>query len=469
MKNLVKVITIGIFILFAFSLISKSENIKVDLAQKIAIKVAYAHFVNHEAENYQVQRLHLYPNLSSPTIFIVDMKPGGFVLVSNEKNTYPVLGFSENGHFEINEMPPALEELIIGYSDQITFIKDNNLQATDKIRSKWEYYSTDQGDNSATVRSAIDPLITTTWNQTRYYNEYCPVDSNVVQQMNYHVPAGCFAVAMAQVIRYYEHPTYGEGQHSYMLPDYGEMSANFESPGYDYINMPNALDDYNDEVARLIYHCGVSLTTAYAPTASLAFVSDVRAAMMDHFRYQDELQQVYRSQYNDEEWTNLITNELNQNRPVIYRGTGTTGGHGWVCDGYNTEELFHMNWGWSGAFDGYYELSDLHPAGYFFNDAQMALIQMIPLPTGTVEIEENSFIIYPNPASDVIRIRFNRKMQDRKMQDARCKSISLFAIEGKKILEREFMDNELEFNVSSLPNGMYIIRLQSEDEFFLAS
>jgi len=440
---------VGISIMLAFSLTAKAEEIPVDLAQKIALKVASENFTN---EISGIKALHFYPNLSQPSMFVMDISPSGFVIVSNEDNTYPVLGYSSRGHFNLDEMPPALAELIYSYDAQIEFIRENGLQASAKIENQWTYYSTTQ--LSPGTRAGVEPLVSTTWNQTRYYNVQCPVDSGVTPQMQYHVPAGCFAVAMAQVLKYYEHPSSGEGQHSYDLPDYGQIIANFEVPGYNYSNMPPGLEEDNEDVARLIYHCGVSLTTAYGTSASLAFVNDIKAAMIDHFRYQDDIKLIFRSQYADEEWIAAISNELDQNRPVIYRGTGANGGHGWLCDGYNNEDLFHMNWGWGGTFDGYFEMSDLHPAGYYFNDGQMAMINMIPLPTGTTELAEQTFEIFPNPASNVFKIRYQ-------IPDAGCQMISLFAIGGKKIWEKGMTENEMEVDVSELPVGMYFVRVQA--------
>ena len=176
--------------------------------------------------------------------------------------------------------------------------------------------------------------------------------------------------------------------------------------------------------------------------------------MIDHFRYQDDIKLIFRSQYTDEEWIAAISNELDQNRPVIYRGTGANGGHGWICDGYNNEDLFHMNWGWGGTFDGYFEISDLHPAGYYFNDGQMAMINMIPLPTGTTELTEQSFEIFPNPASESVNIRSW-------ILDPGSWIIEIYSLEGRKIWEKEVKDDEMGVDVSELPVGMYFVRVQA--------
>jgi hypothetical protein len=216
---------------------------------------------------------------------------------------------------------------------------------------------------------------------------------------------------------------------------------------------------------------------------SLAFINDIKDALINHFYYDDEIDLIYRSAFSNEEWTATLKDELDQGRPVIYRGTGTNGGHGWVCDGYDPDELFHMNWGWGGSFNGYFELSDLHPGGYAFNEGQMALINMTPLVTGVPEMAEYSLQLFPNPATDRINIRYRMPDAGYRMPDAgyrmpvadhsppqmlqragrsQITRIELYSIDGRMILEEGLAGNELD--ISNIPSGLYVIRIQEEGQ-----
>ncbi|MEA3478639.1 MAG: C10 family peptidase [Bacteroidota bacterium] len=465
MKNITKIFSLGMFLLFAFSFPSKSDEIPVELAQSIAMQVAKTNFPPEANANelYKIKRIQFYPDLSPTAIYIVDISPAGFVLVSNEDNTYPVLGYSSKNYFNAGELPTALSTLIKSYSDQIDFIRKKGLEASDEIKSNWEYYCSNTAGVSRAGRQIVEPLISTTWNQNRYYNHHCPVDSNVFPNMNYHVPAGCFPVAMAQVMKYYAHPVFGTGQHSYMLPEYGEMSADFENPGYNYSNMPAFLEEENEDLARLIYHCGVSLTTSYGTFGSLAFISDIKAALVSYFKYQDDIAQVYRNQYTDMEWKNLLKEELENSRPVIYRGTGTNGVHGWVCDGYDAEGLFHMNWGWGGSFDGYFEMSDLHPGGYIFNEGHKALINITPLISGHPELSSSTIKVFPNPVREKVYISISE-------ESIKSLNVSIIDLAGKTILQQGYQQqrglSSIVLNLAHIADGVYLLQVQNGQEVF---
>lgn len=187
---------------------------------------------------------------------------------------------------------------------------------------------------------------------------------------------------MAQVMKYHNYPAQGTGSYSYSHSVYGSLSANFGATTYNWSAMPNDLSSYNDGVATLLYHCGVSVEMDYGPKGFSANVSsDAKNALIMYFRYDSSMYYAERAEYLSSDWINLLKTELNARRPILYRGTGT-GGHAFVCDGYKDIEYFHFNWGWSGAMDGYYYLNDLTPQNAYnnlnFTQDQGALIGIKP-------------------------------------------------------------------------------------------
>ena len=135
MRKIFQVFAVVLIFLFACSSPTKSNEIEIQQAVKIAINTAKSDFTEANRK-YQVKRVHFYPDLASPTLYIIDLKPSGFVLVANENNTFPVLGFSENGHFGWDEAPPALQQIIKDYHKQIIQIRENNYQASEEIKAK---------------------------------------------------------------------------------------------------------------------------------------------------------------------------------------------------------------------------------------------------------------------------------------------------------------------------------------------
>jgi hypothetical protein len=224
---------------------------------------------------------------------------------------------------------------------------------------------------------SVNPLLGTTWNQSCFYNELCPSDPNAPYGYCGHVPVGCVALAMAQVMKYWDYPVSGTGSHSYYASPYGWQSADFGNTTYEWDNMPGSLNNDNLSVATLIYHCAVSVNMQFGPNGSGAFTGDARNSLVNYFDYDAEAAFIYKSSYSDPVWESMLRDELDMGRPVIYRGQGT-GGHAWVCDGYAADNYFHMNWGWGGYANGYFYLSALNPAGNNFNSNQAAIMGIVP-------------------------------------------------------------------------------------------
>jgi PKD repeat protein len=304
----------------------------------------------------------------------------GFVIVSAEDASYPILGFANSGSFGLENQPPNLRSWFQVYRDQILLIREQQLSATIHIKTSWQEYDEgfklNRGGNRNIVGPYIDDIL---WNQGCYYNDSCPADASGPCG---HVYAGCVATAASMIMKYHHHPHQGSGSYSYVHPIYGTQSANYAATTYDWGNMPEF--DANANVAQLLYHMGVAVDMDYGPSGSGASSALVVNALETYFNYDPVATWNYKASYTDPVWEGMVMAELNAERPLYYRGQGGQGGHAFVCDGYDDDYsgsgnvYFHFNWGWSGIYNGYYQLSALNPGSYDFTNDQAASFNLKP-------------------------------------------------------------------------------------------
>ncbi|MCX6351968.1 MAG: thiol protease/hemagglutinin PrtT [Bacteroidetes bacterium] len=285
----------------------------------------------------------------------------GFVIVSADDAIIPVLGYSDEGNFDPNNIPKNTAKWFEGYKEEIRNVVENKIEATQGIKEEWKNLISGSNLNSVTnSASSVSPLVQTKWDQSPYYNDLCPYDNGAGER----VVTGCVATAMAQVMKFWNYPKTGKGFHSYNHKTYGTLSANFGSTTYDWNSMTNSVSGTNSAVATLMYHCGVSVDMDYglgANGGSSAATLDVVNALKTYFGYPSSVQGLYRKDYSESQWINILKGELDSGRPMQYAGTGSKGGHSFVCDGYDNNDYFHFNWGWSGSSDGYFSINNLSP------------------------------------------------------------------------------------------------------------
>lgn len=309
--------------------------------------------------------------------YVYNIDTRGFVIISAWDATIPILGFSNKGSYDAySEIEvPAFAELLNGYEEQIRDVIEQYLPATPDIAMQWEIWQSPSA--SPENGRSVNPLLSTTWNQSCYYNELCPEDNGAPSGYCNHVPAGCVALAMAQVLKYWNYPATGTGYHEYYISPYGLQSADFENTSYGWENMPNSIGSSNSDVATLIYHCAVSVNMQFGPVGSGASTNMARSSLVNYFNYSQDAQYLTKSNFSNSEWETMLRDNLDAGRPVIYRGDGS-GGHAWVCDGYAANNYFHMNWGWGGYANGYFYLSNLNPNGANFTNNQAAIMGIVP-------------------------------------------------------------------------------------------
>lgn len=276
----------------------------------------------------------------------------GYVIVSGDDEMTELVGYAENGFFDAENVPPQMQLWLNGYAEYVAAVQSGKAKARKILLS----------DSPSVV---VEPLVTTKWNQDAPFNNFAPEytdDNNNTQRC----ATGCAATAMAQIMKFHNWPEQGVGHYSYEHQSFGTISSNFSEHVYDWTNM---IDRYNngeysnvqaDAVALLMKDCGVSLNMNYGPVSGASIYS-YTPAFKNYFRYSSRT--VNRSGCETAEFTKIITDELQEGRPIIYCGTGEDGGHAFVVDGYDTNYFLHVNWGWGGYSDGYFDMNYMDPTG----------------------------------------------------------------------------------------------------------
>ena len=276
----------------------------------------------------------------------------GYVIVSGDDEMTGLVGYAENGFFDAENVPPQMQLWLDRYAEYVAAVQSGKAKARKILLS----------DSPSVV---VEPLVTTKWNQDAPFNNFAPEytdDNNNTQRC----ATGCAATAMAQIMKFHNWPEQGVGHYSYEHQSFGTISSNFSEHVYDWTNM---IDRYNngeysnvqaDAVALLMKDCGVSLNMNYGPVSGASIYS-YTPAFKNYFRYSSRT--VNRSGCETAEFTKIITDELQEGRPIIYCGTGEDGGHAFVVDGYDTNYFLHVNWGWGGYSDGYFDMNYMDPAG----------------------------------------------------------------------------------------------------------
>ncbi len=350
-------------LLVALAVSTFAENVTVQTAQRAAET-----FLNSKRHrNIDIHLVDFAEKESFPNLYIFGNEHC-FVIIAADNAVHPVLGYSDEEGFGTETMPENTYEWLKAYDEEIAFVSESRWEADDEISSEW-YNLLDGIGLTPKSRSNVDPLLKTKWNQNAPFNELCPADS---AGPNGHCYTGCVATAMAQIMNYWEHPVKGSGSNTYTPsdhPEYGSQYANFGTTTYDWDNMKDYYSrGYTDEealaVATLMYHCGVALNSDYGPDGTSARLINVPQAFSYRFKFSSNM--VYRvksSQYSDSLWIDMLKQELNLGHPIPYRGTRDEGNaaHSFVCDGYDENDFFHFNWGWSGRYDGFFMIGALNP------------------------------------------------------------------------------------------------------------
>jgi hypothetical protein len=370
--RLITVVILALFSLNSFVMNAQSINLNDarDAASKF-IQVKYPQ-KNLSKSMLQLQNNHSGIDAQNPQLYIFNISGGGFIIVSGDKSSVPVIGYSDHAIVPDTKFNSNFDYWMQNYINQIDYFRSNTIVGTPETKAKWSFLLDDQGSNPFVSTKAISPFLRSTWGQSGNYQLLCPTDAQG------YALVGCVATAMAQVVYYYRYPATGNGSHSYNASGYGTQSVNFGASTYDYNYMAYDATVPMYEVAELSYHCAVAVDMNFGYDGSGANTYDVDDALEDYFRYDTDANYQAKFGVGSSTWKSWLRADLDNYHPVIYSGSGSGGGHAFIADGYDGTDYFHFDWGWDGYANGYFYLDALNPGGSEFNDWQGAVFEIYP-------------------------------------------------------------------------------------------
>ncbi len=354
-----------------------------------------------------MQLAETYYTDKGATAFYIFSTEHGFVVVAAQDVAIPILGYSDEGPFDADNVPEQMQWWLNDYARQIEYGMEGDHILVDKTAHEWEMVKqTGRLNDTRDAEVVVSPLLgTIEWNQGIYYNNLCP--EATAPSLGNHTYAGCVACAMSQIMRKWNHPATGTGSHT--STGKPTLTVDFSATTYDWDNMPVALTDgYGttlldgiteaqiNAVATLMYHAGVAVNMRYGANGSSAYSDDVPTAFTNYFGYSDELE-LSKLNYTADGlvlWKVKLRSSLNHGYPMYYSGANGVSGHAFVCDGYNSDNYFHINWGYSGSQNGYFPIGALNynPSSQY-NAANDAVLNLHPngtTTTFTVNVSANN-------------------------------------------------------------------------------
>lgn len=339
--------------------------------------------------------------VGAESIYAFNLEGGGYVIASGDSRALPVLGYSVSGTIDWERMPANMRAWLKQYDQAIASLG----QSKDFIDGNSQH-----GQKTRSARQAIEPLVKTHWGQTEpYWNKVPLYNGANPNWKGQHNLTGCVATAMAQIMNYYQWPKTA----CEPIPGYKYTTAHNDKEKVVYIDALPAttfdwdqmLNDYvvdgqvqgtqaqQNAVATLMRYCGQSIYMYYSPEFSGSDHQGVVEALVKYFGYKNTVRSVKRVHYSIDGWEDLIYDELVKGHPVQYGGNSDDDGHSFVCDGYDGNGLFHINWGWDGYSDDYFALAVLNPynntsagsssSGIGFSINQDAILGVEPDTEGT--------------------------------------------------------------------------------------
>ncbi len=475
MKRILFSLLAGIALLAAP--IVKADNITVEQA-----KDAAAHYMQHstDLEDITVADLTLIhqkmnDKLGVPSMYFFNVADCGWIIMGGSTAMDPLVGYSDNNLFDMNNMPPALEWWLEKYNEMICDIQNADVDQHFAPSQRWSDLSTHslKGNSKANRHK----LMNEEWDQgssytTLDYNMYSPVVDGK------RCPTGCVATALAQICHYYQFPNKGR-DYKYYRSSTHNLSFQIrydhaDTAAFDYSLMPNKLtnnagrinatEEQCREVSRLAFYIGIAMEMDYTPDGSgVGFYFDEGAAMRSYFKYLRGTKK-YRDNTSQSNYMTTLRNDLIAEHPVYMTGISDggegrdAGGHAWLCAGYqeNDENMYYMNWGWGGDKNSWYNLgaNDMPAGQYNFILYQSYIAGLYPDPALAINEAEPVTVgeAYPNPASYSVIFPYNS------MEDA---DLLIYNAMGQLVESHRLQagDGEYEMRVDALPSGIYIYRM----------
>ena len=349
------------FVLLLCLLVMSTAVRGAAISERQARDMAVQFVSSHSFRSTAVKIAHKAPMLGEDVVsgkpayyvFNIDQADAGYIIVAGDDRVPAILGYSDHGSFDEADVPPVMREWLEGYALQIQAISAGAQVETDR----------------SSVGEAIAPMLNVNWGQGMPYNVLLP---HVPSSDNAHAYVGCVAVAMAQVMSYWQYPPRPTktipGYTSNAGKTYAVTMPSLAPMDFDWDNMQNTYytnDSTSTEcmaVANLMKYSTTAMQSNFGLTSTGSYTRNIPAKLIEYFGYKNSARYVYREDFSTEGWERLIYNELAEGRPVAYGGNKQSAGHAYVCDGYDGEGMFHINWGWAGKSNGYFLLNLLNPS-----------------------------------------------------------------------------------------------------------
>lgn len=392
-----------------------SNVIPVETAMKASKNFLSERMGVKNANNLQMTLVYTeYAENGEPVFYRFQVGEKGFMIVSATDLATPVLAYSLESNFKTGT---GADLYCSKYQKQLSYVKQHPSTAL-ATANMWKTYASDNFQMSPRTKGTpcIEPLVTTTWTQEKYYNTYCPKSSSQKWDWDCRVPVGCVALTMSNLMYYYRFPSVGHGAISYIPREYddetGELlytypteSVVYSNQNYNYDAMTNNLTEYDGELANLIHTAGVSVRMSYGADGSGSQSEYALTALQNIFDYNTNAQfkrigDVVTSSSLAHEWVELAVEELNGHRPIFFSGrSAAEGGHAWIVDGYTTittptsdttstsATYFHVNWGWAGYCNGYYLINNQNTFNGNFNVDGSEAMMIGACPTDTLNMK----------------------------------------------------------------------------------
>jgi hypothetical protein len=348
--------------------------------------------------------------VEAPAFYVFEAEEGGFAIVSGEDAFPEVIGYSTDGQISRNgSMPDALVAYLESYSRYVEDVRKGLVDApvTDRVFS--------------VGTPVVAPMCVTKWGQGSPYNNLCPMVNMR------HTPVGCVATAMAQVMYYHKYPERAKGYISYYTGNtsIGNISMDFYSDShiYHWDEMKATSAEMSDSasrasVARLSYDCGVATKMQYSPNGSGTTDAECALAFRENFGYsKSSVKYIMREWFSSQkEWNRIVFDELDEGRPLIYCGNSLKGsgrdaaGHAFIFDGYDSEGNVHVNWGWDGASDGYYNIVTLDMGTYAFSERQSMVFGIKPGTEEETAVQSRLLVFHNSPRASVVSTSLDKRI-----------------------------------------------------------
>ena len=388
LKMMNKILFILALVAFAAGSLS-AGNVNQQKAQQVGEKFLSTSILGQERAGFSLQLVTAAMSRDGVDYYVFNVQGGhGFVIVAGDDRVRPILAYSTEGSYDPTDVAEGFEFTLSGYRKEIQYIREHDLAATPDITAEWKKVNeSGQLNPGRAARAVVGPLCQTNWHQNFPYNSQCPEDAT---GNGGYVYAGCVATAMGQVMKYYDWPERGMGSHTYNPSGYAQQTANFGDTDYHFELMPLAVDSTSTEeeyyyIAQFLHHCGIAVDMQYSGEGSGAYSFDVPPALRNYFGYtcdDDETLGFWGFNfYTNEQWIQMLKEGgLDEQLPLYYSGADDSGagGHAFVCDGYDENDYFHFNWGWSGRDDAWCPIGALHTTKYNFNDQNSFIGHIIP-------------------------------------------------------------------------------------------